>query len=136
MKVRFVFGIVFSLLALSSAALAQNYRGSVRGRVTDSNGASVKGAKVSLVDQDTNQTRTGVSNEVGEYAFLLLRPGAYRLQVEQTGFKRASENLIVRVNQEARLDIIMAIGGLQADPIIVSDSASPLKQDGASLGAV
>lgn len=136
MKVRFVFGIIISLLCLSSVSLAQNYRGSVRGRVTDSNGAAVKGAKISLIDQDTNETRNAVSNERGEYTFPLLRPASYRLHVEQTGFKKASENVIVRVNQEARLDMALSIGGLQSDPIIVSDSASPLKQDGAAQGAV
>lgn len=135
-KVRFVFGIVFSLLALSSDAVAQNYRGSVRGRVADQNGAAVKGAKLSIVYQDTNETRSTVSDERGEYVFSLLRPGAYRLLVEQTGFQKSTDELIIRVNQEARRDVALYVAGTQVDPIIVSDSASPLKQDGASLGAV
>ena len=62
-KARFVFGIVFSLLCLSSVALAQNYRGSVRVRVSDQSGAVIKGAKLSIVSQDTNETRT--STKIG-----------------------------------------------------------------------
>jgi len=135
-KARFVFGVVFSLLCLSSVALAQNYRGSVRVRVSDQNGAAVKGARLSIVSQDTNETRTSTSNERGEYVFSLLRPGAYRLQVEQTGFQTSSSELIVRVNQEAKLDVALYVTGTQVDPIIVSDSASPLKQDSAAQGAV
>lgn len=136
MKARIVFGIILSLLCLTAVASAQNYRGSVRGRVADPNGAAVKGAKLSIISQDTNETRTTTSDERGEYVFSLLRPGAYRLQVEQTGFQTPSGNLIVRVNQEARLDVALSIAGTQVDPIIVSDSASPLKQDSAAQGAV
>ena len=136
MKARIVFGVVFSLLCLAAAASAQNYRGSVRGRVADPNGAAVKGAKLSITSQDTNETRTTTSDERGEYVFSLLRPGAYQLQAEQTGFQKSSGNLIVRVNQEARLDVALSIAGTQVDPIIVSDSASPLKQDSAAQGAV
>ncbi len=135
-KIGFALGIVLSLLCVSSAASAQNYRGSVRGRVTDPNGAAVKGAKLSLVDQDTNETRSAVTDDRGEYVFPLLRPAPYRLQVEQTGFQKTSENLIVRVNQESRLNVSLSVGGAQVDPIIVSDSASPLKQDSAAQGAV
>jgi len=135
-KFRFGLGIILSLLYLSSAAFAQNYRGSIRGRITDPQGASIAGAKLSLVSEETSETRTGVSDARGDYVFLLIRPGAYVLKVEQQGFQKSNDNLVVRVNQEARLDVVLYVAGAQVDPIIVADAASPLKYDNAAQGSV
>lgn len=136
MKFRFGLGIILSLLCLSSFGLAQNYRGTVRGRVTDPQGASIAGAKLSLVSEDTNEVREAVSDGRGDYVFSLVRPGTYKLMVEQNGFQKFSDQLIVRVNQDARLDIRLEIAGATIAPVIVADAASPLKYDNASLGAV
>ena len=136
MKFRFGLGIIFSLLCLSSLAAAQNYRGTVRGRVTDPQGASIAGAKLSLVSEDTNEVREAVSDGRGDYVFSLVRPGAYKLNIEQKGFQKSTDQLTVRVNQDARLDVALQVAGASIDPVIVADAASPLKYDNASLGAV
>jgi hypothetical protein len=134
-KAKIISGFFLAVLCFSFTALAQNYRGSVRGRVTDEKGASIAGAQVKLVQEGTSETRTATSDSRGDYVFTLVRPGAYRLEVSQSGFQKSTDNLIVRVNQEARLDVTLYVAGAQIDPIIVADAASPLKLDGASQGA-
>ncbi len=136
MKVKVSLGVILSLLCLLPMALAQNYRGSVRGHVADSQGALIAGAKLSLISEETNETRTVTSDGRGDYVFPLLRPGAYRLEAERQGFQKSTENLVVRVNQEARLDVTLYVAGTHVDPIIVTDAASPLRYDNAALGAV
>jgi hypothetical protein len=135
-KVTFGLGVFLSLLCLSPLALAQNYRGSVRGRVADQQGATIAGAKLSLIDEDTNEARTTTSDGRGDYAFTLVRPSVYRLVVEQQGFQKSTDNLVLRVNQEARLDVTLYVAGTSVDPIIVTDAVSPLKYDNAAQGAV
>lgn len=134
MKAKIISGFFLAALCFSFTAFAQNYRGSVRGRVTDPQGASIAGAQVKLVQEATNETRTTSADARGDYVFTLVRPGAYRLEVAHSGFQKFADNLVVRVNQEARLDVMLSVAGASVDPIIVADAASPLKYD-ASLGA-
>ena len=140
MKTRITFRIALGLLmavtSFAPAAIAQNYRGAVRGRVTDPRGASITGAQLKLIEQETNEARTVKTDGNGDYTIPLLRPGAYRLEVEREGFQKASETLAVRVNQEARLDVTLYVAGTLINPIIITDAASPLKYESASLGAV
>src|SRR5262245_46835463 len=123
-------------MSFAITGLAQNYRGALRGRVTDPRGASIPGAQLKLIEQETNEARIVKTDGNGDYTISLLRPGAYRLEVEHEGFRKSSETLIVRVNQEARLDVALEVAGASVDPIIVADAASPLKYEGSSLGAV
>jgi len=133
-KAKIISGFFLAVLCFSFTAFAQNHRGAVRGRITDPQGAIIAGAQVKLVQEDTNETRTATSDARGDYVFTLIRPGAYRLEVSHSGFQKSGDNLVVRVNQEARLDVTLYVAGTSVDPIVVTDAASPLKHD-ASLGA-
>jgi hypothetical protein len=133
---RIALGLLLAVMSFALTALAQNYRGVIRGRVTDPRGASIAGARLKLIEQETNEARIVKTDGNGDFTISLLRPGSYRLEVEREGFQKSSETLVVRVNQEARLDVTMEVAGATVDPIIIADAASPLKHDGASLGAV
>jgi len=63
------------LVMLPSLAGAQTHRGSVRGTVTDANGAVVPGANVEVVNSETNESRTTITDEEGSYAVSSLPPG-------------------------------------------------------------
>src|SRR4051794_38624686 len=86
---------LFSRIGLSLAILpilvlnlyGQSFYGSVVGTISDPSGAALRGAAVTLTN-----TATGVKNDAqagasGEYQFLNLVPGNYRVDVELTGFK-------------------------------------------------
>src|SRR5262245_61366330 len=103
-------------------ALAQNYRGAVRGRVTDPRGASIAGAQVTLIDEGTNESRIMKTDGNGDFTISLLRPGSYRLEVEKEGFQKSFDRLVVRVNQEARLNVALEVAGTIVDRFIVADA--------------
>lgn len=140
MKTRITFrialGLIMAVMSFAHTALAQNYRGAVRGRVTDPRGASIPGAQLKLIEQETNEARSVKTDGNGDFTISLLRPGSYRLEVEREGFQKASEPFVVRVNQEARLDVTLYVAGALINPIIITDAAGPLKYESASLGAV
>jgi hypothetical protein len=127
------------LLLLSSfSAGGQTHRASVRGIVTDPRGAVIVGASVKLVSHETNQIRTTVSGEQGEFTIASLPPGLYRLEVAVTGFSPYRYQwILVKVNQDLTVDVPMSIHGPQVDQdMIVQSPASELKKDSASLGTV
>jgi protocatechuate 3,4-dioxygenase beta subunit len=76
----------------AAPAFAQTHRASLRGTVTDPNGAVVAGAEVRLVNTGTSETRTAESGEEGQYAISSLPPGTYRLEVSKADRKNTRLN--------------------------------------------
>src|SRR5437773_8922606 len=74
-------------MLLSTPAVAQTITGTVSGIVTDSNGAAIPGATVTLVSEQKNESRTSSTNDSGRFTFAALQPGAYTLKIEQKGFQ-------------------------------------------------
>ena len=122
------------LLLLAATAVAQTYRGSIRGTVFDPNNAVISGAQVKLISQDTNEERTAVSGVDGEYSVSSLKPGRYRLDVSYPNFKISKQDIRLQVNQELRLDVTLFV--TTTDFEVLSEAPKDLKKDSASLGNV
>jgi hypothetical protein len=130
-----VISLCIIIISACIAVSAQNFRGAVRGRVSDSSARAIAGAKVNLIREETNERRSSTTNRSGDYAFTLLAPGRYHLEIEQSGFKKAVSTLTLEVNQDARIDFDLAVGTLR-DELVVDASRAGLKKDSSSLGTV
>ncbi len=83
-----VFPAMLALLFLMSIpALAQTFRGSINGTITDPSGAVVPGAKVTAIDTATSAARETVSSGAGEFSFSDLPLSTYTIKVEAAGFQ-------------------------------------------------
>ena len=78
--------LLVALVFAPLPALAQFDSATVLGRITDQSGAAVPGATVTLTNQATGITATTVTSTSGEYQFLNVRIGTYRLEAELSGF--------------------------------------------------
>ena len=132
---RTLFLVVLPLL-LPAVIAAQTHRASVRGTVTDPNGAAIPGLTVRLRNTATEETRETTTGQAGDYAISSVAPGTYELSIEGRGFAKRVQTLELLVNDERRHDVSLAVGGI-TDPyaIDVTYEAS-LKKENASLGAV
>jgi hypothetical protein len=98
-------------LAVAGGILAQdNPTGALVGIVSDPQGASVKGATISITDQATGKSVTAVSGDAGEFSVANLSPASYKVTVEMKGLKKAQfSNVTITVgkvnNLAAKLDI-------------------------------
>lgn len=88
--------VLCSFLLLPSHAGAQALSG-INGTVTDSSGAAVAGAKVTVTNVDTNVSKTAVTTSAGTYYITDLIPGTYTVKVEQTGFKTSVQQKVTVV---------------------------------------
>jgi hypothetical protein len=87
---------------------AQFDSGNVIGTVTDSTGAVVVGAKMKLTSLDTEIATDTATNEIGQYSFLAVRVGRYRITAEKAGFARTmADGLRVDVNARQRVDLTL-----------------------------
>src|SRR4029434_3686328 len=84
----------------ADSVAAQATTGSIQGVVTDSQGAAIPGATVTVRNVETNVSRTLVSDAEGNYRFLNLPVGNYELVVELSGFGRhVRAGLTLALNQ-------------------------------------
>ena len=125
--------VIFSLLAASGNAWAQA-RASIRGTVTDQSGGVVAGATVVLANAESKTERTSTTGEQGEYQFLLLSPGTYKLTVTATGFSRYEQTgLQLLVNTPATVNVSLKLGQT-TQSVTVTGEAQALNMVDASLG--
>src|SRR5271154_3917956 len=93
--------VVLGLIALLPSSLsAQSTGGRIVGRVADPTGAVLSGVKVTLVNEATGASRDAQTNDSGDYNFVSIPPGVYRLEFEETGFKKnLRKGVTLEVNQ-------------------------------------
>jgi len=123
-------------LLLSAALQAQEFRGSLTGRVTDPAGLGVPNAKIVAVKTDTNTRSDTVSGTDGSYTLPFLAPGPYEVTVAVDGFKKFTRSGVdVGTNQRVTVDIPLQIGAT-TDTVTVDASAPLLNMVTASSGEV
>ena len=122
---------LFSYLMLLLSALplrGQAVKASLVGTVTDSSGAVVPGADITITEVNTNFSRSATTNESGYYVFSNLNPGVYRVEAKLTGFKTAVKDKVeVLVNTTVRADLQLQPGAI-SEVVTVSAEAAPLLQ--------
>jgi hypothetical protein len=124
------------LLSCSYFLRAQSTYGALTGTVTDSSGAAVVGATVTLTNKATSEKEVQSTGETGLYSFVNLNPGDYRLVVEKAGFKRVDRsNVSIQVQQTSRIDFSMTVGQV-SETVTVTAETPLLQSETSSLGQV
>lgn len=124
---------LLAIFAVSTPALmAQSLvSGDVAGTVTDSSGAVVPGAAISLKNADTGFAQTTNANAAGAFRFSLLKPGVYTIRVAQKGFQSFERQVTVSVGQVSAANIALNVGKT-SEVIQVTDEASLINTDQAN----
>src|SRR5690348_8743568 len=89
MSIRWRVLLAFWIGLYASAPLvhAQSDNASISGTITDSSGAVVPAATVTITNEATGEIRTGTSNAAGFYTITNLPPGSYTVHIEAKGFQ-------------------------------------------------
>src|SRR5499427_7345959 len=126
----------FAILLCSSAlGLAQDIatKGGISGRVTDSAGAAIANAKVTITGQAGDRTVT--ANAEGEFEMQNLIPGAYKVKVEQTGFKTINvPGVVVFVGKTSALKLTLEAGNI-SEVVEVTAGAAAVDTNSTVIGS-
>ncbi len=123
-------------LSTAAASFGQTFYGSIVGTVTDPSGSDIPGAAVTCTNLGTSERRVAQTDNVGNYRFVNLVPGQYKIEVEQTGFHRFSrEPITVEVQSSVRIDVPMQVGDVQ-QTVEVTAQTPLLQTENTSLGQV
>ena len=106
---------------------------SLRGTITDSSGAVIPGATVSIVNKATNLTTSQTASGSGEYQFQQVVPGTYVISAHGTGFGSQSKQADLLVNQPATINFKLTVEAV-AMTVDVSSEAETLNTSDASIG--
>ena len=107
---------------------------SLHGTVTDSSGAIVSHAKVSLLNEGTAQSRETDTNEKGIYDLPSVGPGSYTLTVNAPGFKVSEKTgLVLKVGLPATENVVLNVGATN-ETVQVTGEAPLLNTSDSSVG--
>ncbi|MBM3785269.1 MAG: carboxypeptidase regulatory-like domain-containing protein [Acidobacteria bacterium] len=121
---------------IAAAALSQTPSGEFTGLVTDSSGAAVSGAKVTITNAGTNAQRALETNNEGLYSAPALQPGVYNLRVEKQGFSTQVQNSVeLQTAQVLSLNFSLKVGAV-SETVEVQASAPVLESETTSVGTV
>jgi hypothetical protein len=117
--------LLTATLMMSCAAWAQ-FRASIQGTVTDTQGGVIPGAKLTLTNLQTNEAQQRTSNDVGLYNFNALPSSTFKLVAEKEGFQtKVLDNLRIIPEQANSIDVKLEIGQV-AQTVTVDASQTPL----------
>ncbi|HWQ33194.1 MAG TPA: carboxypeptidase regulatory-like domain-containing protein [Blastocatellia bacterium] len=126
-SLRLILTALLVLVFSSSLTLAQAVSGSIVGTVTDSSGAAVAGAKVTITEISTGISRNVETNADGGYVMPYLPPGTYKIEVEKQGFKKhLQENIQLSTGSTLRVNAALTVGNITETAEVTSEA--PLLQ--------
>ena len=109
-------GSLIFLSALFTAIVFGQTRdtAAIFGGISDTQGAAIPGASVTLTSSGTGQVRKVLANESGQYLFSSLPIGAYALVVEQPAFKRYERTgILLQANENVKVDVALEVGDIK-----------------------
>lgn len=119
-----VYALLLSCAAILSGpdAYAQQTYGTLDGTVTDSSGAVISGAAITITETTKGVVFQSKTNSSGFYSQGQLIPGNYEVSIEVAGFNKiASSGLVVNVDQVTRFDAALSTGTSTQTVQAVSD---------------
>jgi hypothetical protein len=125
-----------SLLSAAHTACAQGTTGSITGTVTDSSGAIIPGATVTVTNVATNLSRTVTTSGIGTYTVTELLPGTYTVKVDKSSFSPFEEkNVTLQIDEVAQINAQLRVGS-QQQTIEVTGAAPVIQTENSSIGFV
>jgi hypothetical protein len=129
-------GVVLVPLALAPAALhAQAGNARVTGTVTDTGGAVIHGATITLTNTGTNAVSTTRSSGNGDFTLNALPIGNYRARIEMTGFASQEQAVKLDVGEAQTLKFTLSIGA-ESTTVNVTDAAPVVDLASSDTGEV
>lgn len=126
--------LFLSGLAFPTASFAQT-TADIVGRVTDTSGAVLPGATVTLENVGTRDLRTTVTSDTGDYLFTLLPIGTYTVKIEMQGFQAQTARVVLTSGDRTRIDGRLSVGSV-SESVMVTGESPLLQTDTSTLSSL
>lgn len=130
-----VVGVFFLLLLFHVSAPAQEFRGTISGRVTDGQGAVLQNAAVTATGP--TQTYKARSGADGVFTIPFVQPASYLVKISANGFKsELRPNILIDINSKVNLDIALEVGATSETVTVHATAGLTLNTEDASGGTI
>ena len=127
--------LVVAVLLFSCAVIQAQDTATLTGTVRDGTGAVIPGVKVEVKNTATGSVHELITNSAGEYVAAALPPGEYDITVSLAGFRTyLAKGVILRVAQNARIDIAMTVGSLHEEVTVHGEGLAQVNTESSELG--
>jgi hypothetical protein len=114
--------LVGSLFALGVVPALAQFTANLQGVIQDPSGAGVAKAQIILVNTGTGVQKTTSSDAFGNYRFVSLAPGNYKISVEATGFSRSEADVTLLTEQNLNLPITLKVGAASESVVVTTQA--------------
>ncbi|HXE06760.1 MAG TPA: carboxypeptidase-like regulatory domain-containing protein [Acidobacteriaceae bacterium] len=136
MIVALVAAVALLISPVSLLAQAGN-QGTVAVTVQDPSGALVPGAKLDLVEVQSNSARSATTDSKGAYSFVNLNTGTYHLTVSREGFQtKVYDNVLVDSSTVTPITVMLPVGTSTQTVVVSSQANAALQTSSTEIGTV
>ncbi len=128
--------LFIALLSFPTRAIAQEFRGTISGTVTDTNGGLVPGAKITVTETRTGTVSRTTSDSAGQYTVPFLLPGNYSVAAEAPGFATFERTGITLQSQQHLVLALSLKVGASTQSVVVTGEPPQLNMANGSIGQV
>ncbi|MBV8865140.1 MAG: carboxypeptidase regulatory-like domain-containing protein, partial [Acidobacteriaceae bacterium] len=123
------------MILAAGACWAQE--GSIAGVVTDTSGANVPNATVTVTSNQQGFVRTTTTNAGGDYLVPGLPAGTYNIEVKAPGFQQfLVKDLVLRVAEKARADAALQLGQTSTEVTVQGENVAQVQTESSELSGI
>jgi hypothetical protein len=123
-------------VVLQPALFAQGITGSITGTVTDSTGAAIPGANVTVTQTATNAVHAVTTSDVGNYTVTQLPPGQYDVKVDKAAFQTyVQKGIMLSIDQVVQVNAQLGVSST-SETVEVTSAGNVIQTEESSVGSV
>lgn len=113
---------LLSIIVIAAGAAFAQFTASIQGEVKDQSGAGVAKAKIQLVNLATGVTAVATSDDSGNYNFVSLAPGRYKITAEAGGFSKSEADVTLLTSQNLNVPLALRVGSATESVVVTAEA--------------
>ncbi len=113
---------LFSIVAFTAGTAFAQFTASIQGEVKDPSGAGVAKATIHLLNTATGVSAVVTGDDGGNYRFVSLAPGSYKITAEATGFSKSEADVTLLTEQNLNLPISLKVGSVSESVVVTTEA--------------
>jgi Carboxypeptidase regulatory-like domain len=113
---------LFSILVIITGAAVAQFTASIQGEVKDPSGAGVAKASIQILNTATGVTAVQTSDDAGNYRFVSLAPGSYKITVQAAGFAKSEADVTLLTEQNLNVRLSLKVGSISESVVVTTEA--------------
>ena len=113
---------LFSILVIITGAAVAQFTASIQGEVKDPSGAGVAKASIQILNTATGVTAVQTSDDAGNYRFVSLAPGSYKITVQAAGFAKSEADVTLLTEQNLNVRLFLKVGSISESVVVTTEA--------------